>query len=64
MIIEKPSFEKALWGQCNKLHERLIKKIDYCNHLIKEFKPIYSLFSELDDKIKSMNISMDPTIPV
>ena len=40
MEIEKPSFETHLWGQCNKLHERLTKKIDYYKSLCKAFKPI------------------------
>ena len=29
MKSEKPSFEKDLWGQYNKLHERLKKKKAY-----------------------------------
>lgn len=64
MEIDKPSFEKDLWGQCNKLHERLNKKIEYYKSLRKTFKPIHSSFSELNEKIKSMKISMDPTIPL
>ena len=60
----KPSFEKDLWGQCNKLHERLNKKIEYYKGLKKVFKPIHSAFSDLNEKIKAMKITMDPTIPV
>ncbi len=64
MEIEKPSFETHLWGQCNKLHERLTKKIDYYKSLCKAFKPIANLYSDLNEKIKSMKMTMDPTIPV
>ena len=64
MEIKKPSFEKDLWGQCNKLHERLGKKIDYYKILRKSFEPIYNLFGELNKKINSMKFTMDPTIPV
>ena len=61
---DKPTFKKDLWGQCNKLHERLYKKIDYYKSLLKAFKPIHNSFSDLNEKINSMKFSMDPTIPV
>ena len=61
---EKPNFEKDLWGQCNKLHERLGKKIEYYKTLSKSFEPIINLFGELNKKINSMKFTMDPTIPV
>ena len=64
MDIEKPSFEKDLWGQCNKLHERLTKKIDYYKNLRKAFKPIQNSIDELNEKMASLKFSMDPTIPV
>ena len=64
MEIEKPSFEKDLWGQCNKLHERLGKKIEYYKSLRKSFEPIFNLFGELNKKINSIKLTMDPTIPV
>ena len=64
MDIEKPSFEKDLWGQCNKLHERLIKKIDYYKNLRKAFKPIQNSIDDLNEKITSLKFSMDPTIPI
>ena len=64
MDIEKPSFEKDLWGQCNKLHERLIKKIEYYKKLHKAFKPIQSSIIELNEKINALKFSMDPTIPI
>ena len=60
----KPNFKKDLWGQCNKLHERLYKKIDYYKSLLKAFKPIHNSFSDLNEKINSMKLTMDPTIPV
>ena len=63
MDVENLSFEKDLWGQCNKLHERLIKKKDYYKHLLKAFKPIQNSIDELNEKMKHLNFSMDPTIP-
>ena len=62
--MEKPNFEKDLWGQCNKLHERLIKKLDYYKCLRKSFEPIINLFGELNKKLNTMKLSMDPTIPL
>ena len=64
MDIEKPSFEKDLWGQCNKLHERLTQKIDYYKNLLKVFKPIQISIAELYEKITCLKLSMDPTIPL
>ena len=64
MEIEKPSFEKDLWGQCNKLHERLGKKIDYYKNLRKSLEPIHSSLTDLNKKLNSTKISMDPTIPI
>ena len=64
MELDKPSFEKDLWGQCGILHERLTKKIDYYKSLCKSFKPINSIYNELNEKIKAMKLTMDPTIPV
>ena len=64
MEFDKPSFEKDLWGQCGILHERLSKKIDYYKAVCKTFKPINSLFNDLNEKIKAMKLTMDPTIPV
>ena len=64
MEIEKPSFEKDLWGQCSKLHERLNKKIEYYKNLRKIFEPIHKLFTELNKKLSSMKLNMDPTISV
>ena len=61
---EKPNFEEDLWGQCNILHERLGKKIDYYKNLRKTFEPIFNLFGELNKKINSMKFTMDPTIHV
>ena len=37
MEIEYPNFEINLWGQYNKLHERLLKQIDYYQNLNKKF---------------------------
>ncbi len=64
MKIERPSFQKDLWGQYTKLHERLNKKIDYYKSLKKAFDPIFSAFSDLNKKISSFEFGMDPTIPV
>ena len=61
---EKISFEKSLWGQYDKLHERLNKKKEYYSNLYKAFQPIQNLYSELNKKIKNVKISMDPTIPI
>ena len=63
MEIELPDFERDLWGQYNKLHERLLKQIDYYKYLKKLFSPIHSSFADLDKKLNSMKINMDPTIP-
>ena len=64
MDSNKPSFEKDLWGQCNILHERLNKKIEYYKNLKKVFEPIHNAFSELNKKISAVKIAMDTTIPV
>ena len=37
---EKISFEKNLWRQYDKLHERFNKKTEYFSKLYKSFKPI------------------------
>ena len=63
MEIELPDFERDLWGQYNKLHERLLKQIEYYKYLKKLFTPIHASFADLDKKINSMKINMDPTIP-
>ena len=64
MELEKPSFEKDLWGQCNILHERLNRKIEYYKYLKKMFEPIHNSFSELNKKINATRIPMDLTIPL
>ena len=64
MESQKPNFEKDLWGQCNKLHERLIKKIEYYKSVRKAFEPIYNSFNDLNKKLNSMKLVMDPTIPI
>ena len=61
---EKISFEKSLWGQYDKLHERLNKKREYYSNLYKAFQPLLNLYSELNEKIKNVKFSMDPTIPM
>ena len=60
---ELPNFERDLWGQYNRLHERLLKQIDYYKYLKKLFTPIHVSFADLDKKLNSMKINMDPTIP-
>ena len=64
MEIEKPSFEKDLWGQCNRLHERLGQKLDYYKTLRKSLEPIHNSLTDLNKRLNSMKISMDPTIPI
>ena len=44
---EKLSFERDLWGQCNKLHERVIKKNHYLKSLLKSLESIYVAFKDL-----------------
>ena len=56
------NFEMDLWGQCNKLHERLIKKKDYLVNLVKSLEPIYNICKDLEKKIEIFKISPDPTI--
>ena len=57
-------FEKDLWGQCNRLHERLVKKIEYYKSVRKAFEPIYNSFNDINKKLNSMKLGMDPTIPI
>jgi hypothetical protein len=56
------SFEKNLWGQYEKLHERLIKKITYYNNIHKIFSSIHSSFKDIMKKINQINIIIDPII--
>ena len=56
------SFEKNLWGQYDKLHERLIKKITYYENTHKIFNSIHSSFQDIMKKLGQINIIMDPTI--
>ena len=46
MEIELPDFERDLWGQYNKLHERLLKQIEYYKYLKKLFTPIHASFAD------------------
>ena len=62
MKAEKLSFEMDLWGQCDKLHERLNKKISYYKVLVKSLDPFYEIFNDISKKLNSLKISMDPTI--
>ena len=62
MKSEKPSFEKDLWGQYNKLHERLKKKKAYIKNLLKSLETIYDTLKDLGKKLDSFKISSDPTI--
>ena len=59
---EKLSFERDLWGQCNKLHERVIKKKHYLKSLLKSLESIYDAFKDLKKKLDSLKILPDPTI--
>jgi hypothetical protein len=61
---DKPSFERDLWGQTGKLHERLLIKIDYYKSLYNAFEGIHKALNELYKKLNSTKLSMDPTIPV
>ena len=60
---DKPSFERDLWGQTGKLHERLLIKIDYYKSLYNAFEAIHKSLNELNKKLNSTKLSMDPTIP-
>ena len=64
MEIEKPSFEIDLWGQYNRLHERLGKKIDYYKNLRKSMESIGISLTDLNKKLTSIKLIMDPTIPI
>ena len=59
---EKLSFERDLWGQCNKLHDRLSKKKSYLTNLLKQLEPICDIFKDLQKKLESIKIIPDPTI--
>ena len=61
---DKPSFERDLWGQTGKLHERLLIKIDYYKTLYNAFEAIHKSLNELNKKLNSTKLTMDPTIPV
>ena len=62
MSDEMLNFEMDLWGQYNKLHERLIKKKDYLINLVKSLEPIYNVFKDLEKKLEIFKIIPDPTI--
>ena len=59
---EKLSFESDLWGQCNKLHDRINKKKSYLLNLAKSLEPICDIIKDLQKKLESVKISPDPTI--
>ena len=59
---EKLSFERDLWGQCNKLHQRISKKKSYLSNLSKSLEPIYDIIKDLQKKLESIKILPDPTI--
>ena len=63
MKSEKLSFEKDLWNKYNLLHERLRKKNEYIKLLKKSLEPIYEITKELEKKIHSFKIALDPTVP-
>ena len=56
------SFEKNLWGQYNKLHDRLIKKINYYENIHKIFDSIHNSFQVRMKKLNQINIIVDTTI--
>ena len=58
----KLSFERDLWGQCTKLHDRLTKKKSYLTNLLKQLEPICDVFKDLQKKLDSIKIIPDPTI--
>ena len=59
---EKLSFERDLWGQCNKLHQRINKKKTYLSNLLKSLEPICDIIKDLQKKLESIKILPDPTI--
>jgi hypothetical protein len=60
----KPNFEKDLWGQCNKLHDRLTQKRKFYKNLMKIIDPIAGAISELKKKLNLIKIDNDPTFPL
>ena len=56
------SFEKNLWGQYGKLHERLMEKISYYNYIHKMFGTIQNSFKDILKKINQITILVDPII--
>ena len=62
MTSEKLNFEADLWGQYDKLHERLKKKKTYVKSLLKSLEPICESFKDLLKKLESFKIPIDPTI--
>ena len=61
---EKLSFEIDLWGQCNKLHDRINKKKSYLVNLLKSLEPICDIIKDLQKRLESVKISPDPTISI
>ena len=56
------SFEKNLWGQYDKLHERLIKKKNYYDNIHKNFGSIHNGFKNIMKILNQMDIKVDPVI--
>ena len=56
------SFEKNLWGQYDKLHERLIKKKNYYDNIHKMFSSIHYSFKNIMKTLNQLNIVVDPVI--
>ena len=63
MNSDKPSFERDLWGQYTKLHNRITTKIDYYKNILKDFEPIEQSLSSLNKKLSTIKIKKDTTIP-
>ena len=55
-------FEKNLWGQYDKLHERLVKKINYYDNIHKTFGSIHNNFQNTMKMLNQVNIVVDPVI--
>lgn len=62
MDLMELNFEKNLWGQYDKLHSRLIKKISYYNNVHKIFVSIRDSSQNIMKKLNEIQIFVDPII--
>ena len=59
---EKLNFEKDLWGQTTKLHNRIFIKMEYYKNLQKDFDPVVEGLNVLRQKLTAIKVKREPTI--